>query len=239
MGRIARAGGLDAGAGTLLVHALYVSDRDLATLDPTRHVIGYCPWSQVHFAFPGHLPSWRAAGLTVALGTDCGACNDTMNVQQDLRAVGGGLAFATTWGAAHRRLRSEHHLDAARDLARARQVTFGQRAPVAEPAALLEMVWGIPGHLHPALPLGRIAPGYHANLAVWDLDHPAFWPGDAPLRALAYGDPSGALYGMMVSGRWVGRLGDLCGSVRQSAAYREALTEATDRWTRLRARIGL
>ena len=84
----------------LLVHGLYASAEDLDQLKNRDVVLGYCPYSQVQFGFPAPADLWANQGLGVALGTDCGASNDGMDVQQELRLAAGGYAFGVT--------RSEH-----------------------------------------------------------------------------------------------------------------------------------
>ena len=92
--RLARLGVLDAGQGTLLVHSLFVDQHDLGLLKPERNVLGYCPFSQVQFCFPAAVEDWHASDISIMVGTDCGACNDTMNVQQELRLMASGRGYA-------------------------------------------------------------------------------------------------------------------------------------------------
>jgi len=108
-----------------------------------------------------------------------------------------------------------------------------------DPARLLQTVWQIPGRLHPRMPLGRISQGHIANLAVWDLDHPAFWPGSDPLRALAFGNIGGALDGLWVNGRLVGELGSHAQSLLQSPHYKACREEADARLQALLRKIGI
>mgnify|MGYP002036196831 CR=1 FL=1 len=94
LGRLRRLGCLDDDQRFLLVHGLYVNDDDLKALTPGVHLLGYCPYSQLQFAFPAALHAWRAAGLEIALGTDAGCCNDTMNVQLEVRSLASGSSFS-------------------------------------------------------------------------------------------------------------------------------------------------
>ena len=177
--------------------------------------------------------------LGFVVGTDCGACNDSMNVQQELRLMANGVAFATTYGAAHARFRESGSLAVAREVAAQRRQRLARNLPWTQPETLLRSVWEVPGQIHPKLPLGRIEPGMVANLAVWDLDHPAFWPGLDPLRALVFGQIAGALHGLMVAGRWVGERGNFHRSLLDSDAYRSACREASDRLHILKQHLGL
>lgn len=234
-----RLGVLDAGAGMLLVHGLYLSASDLARLRPTRNVLGYCPFSQIQFGFPAAVEGWSKAGIPFVVGTDCGACNDSMSVQQELRLLANGRAFAITPSPAGALFRASGELVDARAVDRVRRSTRGERVSLADPATLLSTVWSVPGDMHPALAVGRIAPGYRANLCVWETDEPAWWPATAPLRTLTMGDVAGTLWGLMTNGQWRGTPGDFRGSILRSDAYRQARDEANARLDALVARSGL
>jgi 5-methylthioadenosine/S-adenosylhomocysteine deaminase len=227
--RLSREGTLAAGPAALLVHALFTSESDLGLLSPERHVLGYCPYSQVQFCFPAPILAWRAHDIPIALGTDCAACNDTMSVQRELRVYAGAEAFQVTHGEAMSRYLSGGSLEQARDVWAGRTERFdGSMACVSE-ADRLASVWGVPGNLHPALPLGEIRVGYRANLLIFDVDHPSFWPRADLLRALSFSDSVPAIWGMLVNGKWMGRRGEFHRSIYSSLAYKEALTEADER----------
>ncbi|MCA9568418.1 MAG: amidohydrolase family protein, partial [Myxococcales bacterium] len=167
-------GWLDAAPSALLVHALYADRADLEGLDPARVALGFCPASQIQYCFPAYTRGWRALGQRVVIGTDCGACNDGMNVQQELRMTASGPLFGVVADPAF--------TDFWRgDAAAAQRVSARRTALLAEsevtPAELLQMVLERPGTLHPGLPVGAIRPGYRANLVLYDLEHPCFWPG--------------------------------------------------------------
>lgn len=237
IGKLEQTGVLDAAPAMLLVHGLFVTHQDLKRLHPSRHVLGYCPFSQLQFDYPAQLESWRRAGLSFALGTDCGGCNDSMSVQQEMRLVAGGHAFETTWGAEHDHFRVTGGPDAAIAVAEARRRRFQRNIDLNDPTTLLRSVWQVPGHLHPAMPLGRIAAGYRANLVVWDMNHPAFWPGTDPLRVLTFGDVGSAIYGLMVNGQFVSQLGEHSQSILASPAFQAARQEASERLASLLKQI--
>lgn len=237
--RLARAGLLDRDVKALLVHGLYVSGADLARLDGQKHILGYCPFSQLQFGYPSHLPSWVRAGVPVLVGTDCAASNDAANVQHELRIAGGVGALSTTYGRAHTRFRATGADADAQAVAEDRAQAFRERAPHVTPAPMLAMAWSIPGGWHARFPVGRIAPGCLANLAVWEVDHPSFWPGlDLP-RALAFGDTQGALWGLLVAGQWTGTPGDHAGSILRSPLWHASRQEAQARLSELFRRTGL
>ncbi len=64
---------------------------------------------------------------------------------------------------------------------------------------------------------------------VYDPAHPNLWPGEDPLRALAYADAVPALEWAMVNGEFVGERGHFQASVLGSEAYRHARQEADRR----------
>ena len=210
----------------LLVHALFVSASDRERLDPERHVLGHCPWSQTQFAWPAHLDPWLDAGFAVAVGTDAGACNDTMNVQQELRLMATGPMYqVATHETTYALLGND---DAAEGLAARRRHAFQRTARQADPLWLLSTVGTAPGRLVPELGLGEIRAGALANIAVWDLQHPALWPARDPLRALTFGDATPALHSLLVAGRWIGEVGDVRSLLRQEVV-RDWVREATER----------
>ncbi|MCB9530019.1 MAG: amidohydrolase family protein [Myxococcales bacterium] len=232
-------GVLDAGAGMLLVHGLYATRADLARLRPARNTLAYCPFSQVQFGFPAAVEGWWKAGVPFVIGTDCGACNDSMSPQQELRLLAGGRAFAVTPSPEGMRFRETGAAGDAQGLDAIRRATREERAALADPATLLGTVWRVPGQMHPRLMAGEIAAGARASLCVWDADHPAWWPTTAPLRTLTMGDVSGALWGLLVNGRWVGERGAVQSSLLASDDWREARAEAEGRLRALFARVGL
>lgn len=237
--RLARLGVLDAGQGALLVHSLFVDQHDLGLLKPHRNVLGYCPFSQVQFCFPAAVEDWHASDISIMVGTDCGACNDTMNVQQELRLMASGRGYAVVPSEAGRAFRAKGSLETAAAVEEIRTSGRTERQSLATPSALLNTVWATPGRWTPGSISGQIVPGARADLAIWDLDHPACWPAPLPLRTLAMSDTAGALWGMMLNGEWRGERGRFRESILESHAYTEALSEASGRLAALRRRLGL
>ena len=212
----------------LAVHAIFVSERDLQRLDPTKHTLGYCPLSQLQFCFPAHVPSWQAAGIPWVVGTDCAMSNDAMNVQRELVHVAGTRGFGPSSGAAFEAFRREPSVAAARTVDAQRIAALEALGTLAEPATLLASVWSVPGRMHPQFTAGVITPGAEADLVVFDPGHPSLWPGRDLLRALAYCDTSSALHGMMVGGRWRIGVGELETWLHREE-HREARVEAEER----------
>jgi 5-methylthioadenosine/S-adenosylhomocysteine deaminase len=236
LGLLRRLGVLDAGPAWALVHALYTTPADRASLDPARHLFVACPSSQMWFGFPAPVARWQADGVRWAVATDCAASNDSMAVNKELRAIALLRAAATTTCGP---LAAWEASSGAPDAVEAARTS--DRTAWTEPdhaAALLARVTSVPGALHPKHRAGVIAPGALANLTVWDTDHPAMWPGHDPHRALATGDVSGALVRMMTRGAWLSARGEHA-ALAQSEAWRSARAEARDKLEALLTRAGV
>lgn len=237
VGVLQRAGILDDAPHVALIHGIYISKADLASLHPARHTLGFCPYSQLIFNFPARVRAWSEAMIPWFVATDCAASNDAMNVQKELRFVAGqALAETTSSQALFDFLdapQPSHHL--AQQVHAHRQARYDQRQPQATPSRLLPLAWSIPGRMHPSFVAGVIAPGALANLAIWDLEHPSFWPGQLPLRTLALGECSGALSQLVVCGRWI----EQPHALPQTPEYREAVQIANERLKHLKRRAGL
>ncbi len=230
---------LDGPPRSLLVHGLFLTDRDLARLDPQRHVLGLCPYSQLQFGFLADVAAWTRARVPWIVATDAAACNDVMGVQRELRLVAGTRAHAIVESPVFSEFRRTGALPDARAIRALRAQRQRERAPLGDPGFLLSRVWSVPGDMHPKMPCGRIEAGRWAHLAVWDLEHPALWPGSDPLRALTHGDATAALDGLMIGGRWIGERGRFHASVREQPSYRAAQREARARLRGLLDRLGL
>ncbi len=236
--RLQRVGAIDADVRMLLVHMLFVSDADLALLSPEKHTLGYCPRSQVQFAYPANIDSWRRAGLPFILGTDAGLCNDSMNVQQELRWLAGAGVYDVPFGDAHARLRRQGDLNSARAVERHRKERFATDKALAEPIALLDTIGRTAARLHPKFNVGTLNVGAIANVCVWDLNHPSVWPATDPLRALTLGDAGPALHAMVLNGEWFGTPGYVAPSIIGGDLYQAHREEAQGRLAALMTRIG-
>lgn len=236
---LAREGVLSEAPRSLLVHGLFLTGEDIRALDPRRHALGLCPFSQLQFGFLADVASWTRAGVPWVVGTDAAACNDVMGVQQELRLVAGTRAHAIAESPAFAAFRRSGALEDAREVRALRSARQRERAELGDPGFLLSRVWSVPGDMHPKMPCGQLAPGRLAHLAVWDLEHPALWPATDPLRALTHSNAGAALDGLMIGGRWIGERGRFHASVRESDAYVAAELEARARLSALIARLGL
>ena len=220
---------LESSPVNVLAHCLFVSQEELAQLEPARDHPVYCPYSQLLFGFPARPDRWEEHGLGWVVATDCSASNDSFNVQKELRFVAGQRTAGVSWSAAEDDFVGSGGLERAEKLWRLRGEAFTRLGPTAEPQRLLDRVWRVPGSLHPGARAGVLEPGALANVAVWDIDHPAFWPATNVLQGLAMGDTTQALHALFVAGREVGEAGDFHRSLVMSVAYVEAREEADHR----------
>ncbi|MGC6417062.1 MAG: amidohydrolase family protein [Bradymonadia bacterium] len=231
-------GVLDSGPGFLMVHGQYIRPAELTLLDGNRHVLGHCPYSQVQFCFPAPIELWHNAGVGVLLGTDSSACNDTMNVQQELRLVAEGDSYVVTNQAKLTEATFAQD-DCSAALEALRQQHREARSQIQSTDELLKMAWSNGNCLHPEVQTGILAAGHLANLAVWDLEHPALWPANDVKRTITFCDTAPALAWMMTNGIWRGERGRYAESLLQTEAFQRAKNEAKLRLKELRDRLGL
>ncbi len=224
---LAREGVLDRAPSVVLAHALYATLQDLQGLEPERHTLVYCPSSQQQFGFPAPVPLWGELGVSWVIATDCASSNDSMNVQKELRFAHGAATASVANSLDYASFLESGEASYAREVWNGRSERASVWAKHVTSERLLERVWSRAGALHPAFRAGVLEAGALANIAVWDVDHPAFWPGlDLP-RALALSDTQQALHTMIVGGQLIGESGRLAASVLESDEYREAHREAT------------
>lgn len=221
-------GALGSGRCTF-AHGIFASRGDLARLDPIRHTLVFCPYSQLVFGFPARAALWTELGLSWVVGTDCASNNDSMNVQKELRLTAGLGTVGVAYTPAYEMFLERGSSDAVERVWRVRTAWHDAAATTRTPARLLDRVWRIAGAMHPKVSVGSIRPGALANLLAWDLDHPSMWPNTDPLRTLSMGDTIAAIDAMWVAGNKVGDL-------RDSDAYRDARVEADQRLARLLAK---
>ncbi len=237
VGYLQQQGILDIEVPMVLVHSLLLSEHDFSHLSPARHILGYCPFSQLQFGFPASAEQWWAKGFKVQVGTDAGACNDTMSVQQELRALAVGNTLGVTHGNTYHQFQAQPTVANAQAVYAERNRYLQQRPNTGQ---ILDSVWSTPGQASPALNMGEIAPGKRANLNLWNPRHPALWPATDALRALIMGNAGAALNNVMVNGQWkTNKTHGFHEQILQSNAYAEAQQEASERLRTLLLRCGL
>jgi 5-methylthioadenosine/S-adenosylhomocysteine deaminase len=217
----------------VLAHALFATASELALLDPSRHTLVLCPFSQLSFGFLAPAHQWSERGLSWVVGTDCAASNDSLGLQKELRLAASLSNAQVTASEAFQAFMSLGGKAKAEQVWRVRNEGLARYAPHATPSQLLNRVWDAPGALHPAFRAGVLEPGALANLIAWDTDHPSFWPEQDLLRALALNDTAAAIHAMFLAGKPIGKIGDVTRGVIGSDSYREARLEATERLVHL------
>ncbi len=202
----------------LWAHAIYLSAEDYRLLE--SQTIAYCLLSQSQFAEPANIVAYENQGIDWTIATDCAASNDSMNLQREISSVSTVAA---------------HHLsndpeDTSRESARK------NNASIWSPEYLVSRASHLPGALHPQFLAGAITPGAIANLVVYDKNHPALWPGENAVRALAYSNAAPAIRRMMTMGQWLTEDFNHS-SICKSDHYAQTVHEASKRYQSLRKSI--
>lgn len=215
------------GCRVLVAHGLHLSHADCSLLASSGWVLAYCPFSQLQFGFLGPLASWQEAGGAWAIGTDCVASNDALDVQRELPLIGGYAALQTSFSAERASLLMQSSL-AASSQAEAARKKYLQAHELAEPEVLLRGACGVPLHSWAGFGTG-LRRGSLANFLVLDPNHPTLFPGDDLLRTMAYGSTAQAIRWCAIGGKIRGMRDGLLRDVLACAEYREALSEVRRR----------
>jgi cytosine/adenosine deaminase-related metal-dependent hydrolase len=226
---LAREGILTRAPRVVMAHGLFVSMHDLNALDSARHTLVYCPSSQMQFGFPAPVTVWSERGVSWVVATDCASSNDSMNLQKELRLCHGAASFGMSSSMEYASFLSSGDAGHARETWDDRTERAAAWSKEVASDRLLARVMHDAGALHPQLRTGAIEVGALANLAVWNVEHPSFWPTHDLTRALAMGDTTQALHTLIVAGKIIGEQGRLAESVLSSGSYREARREADQR----------
>jgi len=74
------------GPRTVLAHAVWLTDRDIATLSKTRTSVSHCPWSNTKLASGiARVPEMLKKGVNVALGCDGGPSNNAYDMIREMK----------------------------------------------------------------------------------------------------------------------------------------------------------
>jgi hypothetical protein len=193
----------------------------------------------MQFACSARLDRWIEEGIPFFVASDAGNCNDGLNVQKELRAVAGFRTLPCAFDSTMSHFLAGGDAVGALALARIREAGVRARSLLGQPAFLLSTIMEGPGEMHPAFRTGVIAEGALANLAVWNLDHPTFWPATEPMRVLAFGDVTQALEQLFILGRPIAKEGRVLEAIAESSEYKEALGEANRRLAIVCERAGI
>ena len=159
--------------GVLAAHCVHVSADDIAIMKEANVRVAHNPGSNMKLASGiAPVPQMMAAGLCVALGTDGAASNNNLDMLEELRLAA--------------MLHKVHALD-----------------PLLIPAkTAVEMATT---HGAQALGLektiGTIAPGFKADITLFDMHAPHWYPRNDRMSLLAYSANSGDVHTVIVDGK--------------------------------------
>jgi 5-methylthioadenosine/S-adenosylhomocysteine deaminase len=162
--------------GTSLIHAVWLSDDEIARIAASGASVQHNPWSNLMLG-SGVQPTRQLldAGVNLSLGSD--GCSSTVNGNM-LNVAGSAAALSKLRGEDY-----SHWLTAAEAL---RAGTLGGASAL-----------GMAGQL------GAIAPGYRADLVAYRTDTISFTPLTDPVRQLIYAERGASIDTVFVAGRCV------------------------------------
>jgi len=181
-----------------VAHAIWVSDADIDQLAAAGVSAIHNPLSNLRLG-SGIAPLRRMLerGLNVGLGTDGANTSDTQNLFEAMRLAAG--------------------LSRVVDADEARWVSGPEALRMATTGSARAL--GLDGQV------GRIAPGYQADLVLLDLAQPAYVPLRDTTRQLVHGENGGAVDRVLVAGRVVVEQGRAL-TVDEAALRRQAQAAA-------------
>jgi cytosine/adenosine deaminase-related metal-dependent hydrolase len=179
---------------TVLAHSIWLDDRELDLIAAAGATVAHNPVSNLKLG-AGIAPvlAMRARGIPVALGTDGSASNDTQNMFLPLRLAP--ILHRVTDPAYER-------WPDARDALRMATLA-GARAAGVEAE------------------VGRVAPGFKADLVLLDLAASHYHPRNDLVRQVVFGEVAGSVRAVVVDGRVVVRDGRVT-TVDEAALLAEA-----------------
>ncbi len=167
--------GKDNGVSTILAHAFYATDRDLAIMAESSCITAHCPKTYLRFGDSHNfLPRALAAGINLGLGTDGPASNATLDI-----------------------------LEAAR-LAALMGKSAAENAEAARVEEVLPLIFAGQEVFGPDSFCG-VVPGAPADLVLLDLDCPAMFPGNNLFADILYGLHGGHVHTVIVDGKMLVR----------------------------------
>ena len=226
--------GLEDVPSSLLVHSIFLSEKEIISINEKKDVLISCPFSALIFGLPADFTLWEKHKKKWLVATDCVASNDSMNVQKELRYISAGPIHKLTYDKDYRLFLSQKkNKKRLIDIQKFRKEELNASAQFRDPSYLLAKIWSEAGALHPKCRVGSLQKGSLANLIIWDQEHPSLWPGNQ-LRTLAFGDTSSAIKSLVVAGKWLW----LANLVKQDK-YLAHLEEANSRLKELLKRCGI
>lgn len=159
-------------------HSLFLSEHEQALIAKSHAIISHSPFSNAGKGVP-NTPALLKAGIPVALGTD---------------------------GAAHGGLSLFNEIKIFRSVMNLWHGVPNHQPAIMPAATILKMVFnGGAQALHAANQIGKIAPGYQADLIAIDLDQPHLWPSGNWTNTVLEDVNASDVCDTMVAGRWLMR----------------------------------
>jgi 5-methylthioadenosine/S-adenosylhomocysteine deaminase len=157
-------------------HAVWLDDDDIQRLADRGCTVAHNPGSNMRLG-SGVAPArrMRRRGLAVGIGTDGASCSDNQNMFEAMRLAS--FASRLVGTDYHGWLRTEEVLAMATE-GSARALGWEDR-------------------------IGRLAPGFKADIVFLDLEHPNWLPHNDPVNQLVHTENGGAVDSVMVGGRMV------------------------------------
>ncbi len=159
-----------------VAHGVWLDDDDMARLGGHGASVAHNPGSNMRLG--GGLADSRAMldrGVNLGIGTDGANCSDNQNMYEAMRLAS---FVSKVRGPDWRRWLSTREAALAATEGGARALGFAGR-------------------------IGRIAPGYKADIVMLDLDHPNWLPLNDPVNQLVHTEDGGAVASVMIGGRLV------------------------------------
>lgn len=164
------------GPDFVAAHGVWLDDDDIARLAGHGASVAHNPGSNMRLGSGiAAVKAMLDRGLNVGIGTDGASCSDNLNVYEAMRIAS--LASKVQGPDTERWLTTDQVLEAA-TVGSARALGFGDK-------------------------LGRIAPGYKADLVFLDLTHVNWLPLNDPTNQLVHTEDGNAVHSVMVGGRMV------------------------------------
>ncbi|HEV2303013.1 MAG TPA: amidohydrolase [Stellaceae bacterium] len=159
-----------------VAHGVWLDADDMARLGDHGASVAHNPGSNMRLG--SGLADARAMlerRVNLAIGTDGAACSDNQNMYESMRLAS---FVSKVQGPDWRRWLSTREAALAATEGSARALGFGEK-------------------------LGRIAPGYKADIVMLDLDHPNWLPRNDPVNQLVHTEDGSAVDKVMIGGRLV------------------------------------
>lgn len=164
------------GPNFVAAHAIWLTDDDISLLGDRGASVSHNPMSNLRLGSGiAAVQKMRSAGVNVAVGTDGCTCADALNMFEATR-----LACTLT---------RVHGPDYERWLGTAEAIGM------ATEAGARALGWGGA--------IGRIAPGYKADIVMLDLGTTTYWPLNDAVNQIVFAENGGGVRDVMIGGRMV------------------------------------